>query len=192
MDTVVPDGGLNPGRSWKIMQHVYFAALTLATDVSINPNAPDVEDRKAKVMAAYRTLENSREETHMLMHGMQKNMQTLLATLESRKPQAFTSGAGSSKRNRGNENVNVASGVMPIDYPSTGLSHINNIETRHFGAAVPDEMTMETGQSLDSASSMDWGGNMVDEGQIWSDFLAVAPMMESEDWDFFLNDIYTG
>jgi hypothetical protein len=193
MDTAVMDTGLHPARSWKIMQHVYFAALTLATDVSINPDAPDVEDQKAKVMAAYRILESSREEAHSLMDRIQKNMQTLLATLESRKPRASTSRSGPPKRKRGNEGVNLASGATLTNYlPTTSPGNMDNTAIRDFQTTGQDDLMIETGQQLDSFSSMDWGTNMFDEGQTWSDFLAVAPEMEGEDWNFFLDNIFNG
>lgn len=193
MDSAAMNTGLHPARFWKIRQHVYFAALTLATDVSINPDAPDVEERKAKVMAAYRTLENSREEAHTLVDGIQKNMQTLLATLESRNTQISTSQSGLSKRKRGNESVDIANRATPAGYsPSKGFSSMDNTAITDFQAAAQDDQMIEAGLPLGSVSSADWGTNMFDEGQIWSDFLAMAPRIEGDDWEIFLDNICTG
>ncbi|KAI9742548.1 MAG: hypothetical protein M1818_003688 [Claussenomyces sp. TS43310] len=57
----------------------------LATDVSFNPNAPDAEARKAKVLAAHQTLKKSKEESSALMEGIQRNMQTLMSTLQKQR-----------------------------------------------------------------------------------------------------------
>ncbi|KAE8418036.1 hypothetical protein BDV36DRAFT_283328 [Aspergillus pseudocaelatus] len=70
--------GLKPGRFWTANQHCFLAALILATDVSFNPDAPDAEARKAKVLSAYETLEKSKEESSILVETIQKNMQTLI------------------------------------------------------------------------------------------------------------------
>ena len=74
--------GVNPARSWVVMQHVFVAGLILATDVSFNPSAPDSQRRKAKVLAICDILEKSIDESGAGMEGVQRNLQTLISTLQ--------------------------------------------------------------------------------------------------------------
>ncbi|KAB8260928.1 hypothetical protein BDV32DRAFT_158597 [Aspergillus pseudonomiae] len=86
--------GLKPGRFWTTNQHAFLAALILATDVSFKPEAPDAEAHKAKVLAAYETLEKSKEESSILVETIQRNMQTLMSTLNKQRPQLLGSQPG--------------------------------------------------------------------------------------------------
>lgn len=76
VDEIDSTVGLKLARFWTVMHHVFIAALVLAMDVSFNPRAPDAEARKAKVLAAYQTLEKPQQESNCLMEGIQKNLQT--------------------------------------------------------------------------------------------------------------------
>ncbi|KAE8343570.1 hypothetical protein BDV24DRAFT_172593 [Aspergillus arachidicola] len=100
--------GLKPGRFWTTNQHAFLAALILATDVSFNPDAPDAEARKAKVLAAYETLEKSMEESSILVETIQKNMQTLMSTLHRQLPRLLAGGAPQNNDNsRGLQNTSM-------------------------------------------------------------------------------------
>ncbi|KAJ5384612.1 hypothetical protein N7517_002523 [Penicillium concentricum] len=59
----IGQAGGYPARFWTVVQHIFLTALVLATDVLFNPNALDSEARKAKVLAAYKTLEKSKGES---------------------------------------------------------------------------------------------------------------------------------
>ncbi|KAI9933619.1 hypothetical protein AWENTII_002312 [Aspergillus wentii] len=87
MDDASAKVGIKPTRFWVVTQHVFLAALILATDVSFNPDAVDAEARKEKVLSAYRILERSKEESSVLMEGIQRNMQTLMMTLQKQRAQ---------------------------------------------------------------------------------------------------------
>jgi hypothetical protein len=56
------------------MKYVVLAAPIYATNVSINPDAPDTEARKNKVFAAYQPLKRSNQEPSALMKGSEGNM----------------------------------------------------------------------------------------------------------------------
>lgn len=73
--------GVNPAKSWIVMQHVFVAGLILATDVSFNSLAPDADARKSKVLAICDILERSIDDSGMGMEGVRRNMQTLVSTL---------------------------------------------------------------------------------------------------------------
>ena len=76
--------GLRPARLWTVMNHVFQAALTLATDVSFNPGSPEAGDFEAKVMTAYETLDKTREESRIVVETVRNNMQTLLKALHDK------------------------------------------------------------------------------------------------------------
>jgi hypothetical protein len=191
MDQVGDKTGYHPARFWKIMQHVYFAALTLATDVSINPDLPDVEDRKSKVLAAYRILESSKAESNALMEGVQKNMQTLLATLESRRPRRQSERSGpSSKRKRADTEHEEAFSDRHL-FADSGKSSSAMI-SREFPSPMVEDRPFGDGMGEDMDSPMGFGMDAFGTDQLWTDFLAIAPEMEGQDWNFFLDNMYTG
>ncbi|KAJ3546194.1 hypothetical protein NM208_g2123 [Fusarium decemcellulare] len=96
MDEASAFSSFRPERYWVILQHVTMAALTLATDVSFNPDAPDAEARKEKVLAAYGTLERSKNLSNGSLEGIEKNMQNLMATLQNQPEKSTLEGASSS------------------------------------------------------------------------------------------------
>jgi hypothetical protein len=73
--------GPRPARLWKIAQHVFSAALVLAADVALDPGGADAGTKGERVLAACRTLEESMRESVALREGVQRNLQTLMATL---------------------------------------------------------------------------------------------------------------
>jgi hypothetical protein len=182
MDDIDPEAGGYPARFWRVAQHVFLAALILATDVSFNPNAPDAEARKAKVLAAYKTLEKSKQESGSLIEGVQRNMQTLMSTLQKQQPRISTS---QPKYPPGIKEPSVAA-------HETGLS-----STLTSG---PSELSTanEVDQSLQMQSGCTPSGGLTDdigeEGwqQLWSDFVAVAPDLDVPQWNSLLDDIDFG
>ncbi|KAJ5174464.1 uncharacterized protein N7482_000341 [Penicillium canariense] len=174
MDELDTDFGLKPARFWTVMHHVFFAALILAMDVSFNPLAPDAADRKAKVLAAYQTLEKSKQESNYLMEGIQKNLQTLMSTLQKHRPQASHS-AGKDAAMRANQSTGhgvVDSMMTPgADNPTT----------------IPPSSTMMTDDSLTGVVL-----NHIDEAgweQLWSEFVAVAPELDAPQWNSLLENV---
>ncbi|KAM5343653.1 hypothetical protein ACJ41O_012190 [Fusarium nematophilum] len=149
-----------PERYWIILQHVTTAAVILATLVSCSPHAPDVEVRKEKVMAAYRTLQRSKKDATGLIKGIEKNMETIMAALPKERPQGphLTTGGSSS-----------ATMLAPqVEMDSAGYL------SPKFGEPRVSEAhgAMEDGHSH----------------QLWSDFLAAIPDLEEVQWELLLND----
>ncbi|KAJ5988827.1 hypothetical protein N7481_004037 [Penicillium waksmanii] len=178
MDEIAVGIGLSPSRFWTVMHHVFFAALILAMDVSFNPHAPDAESRKTKVLAAYQTLEKSKQESNYLMEGIQKNLQTLMSTLHKTRPQ--TSGAGSSV---------VQSGI----FAETGQApaRLGESSTTHEGGG--DGISVQPGSTMAVDEGLDLGmvNDLDQEGweQLWSEFVAVAPELDVPQWSSLLEDV---
>ncbi|KNG90918.1 hypothetical protein ANOM_000721, partial [Aspergillus nomiae NRRL 13137] len=182
--------GLKPGRFWTTNQHAFLAALILATDVSFKPEAPDAEAHKAKVLAAYETLEKSKEESSILVETIQRNMQTLMSTLNKQRPQLLGSQPGGPTE-IGKDTPVSADGAPQNPQHSRGL-HDTSFSSH----------TADTVQSPESEEPILVGDvapcrNVPHEAgiqgevwdQLWSDFLAVAPELEIPQWNSLLDDM---
>lgn len=182
MDEIGPEVGLKAGRFLIVMHHVFFAALILAMDVSFNPRAPDAGNRKAKVLAAYQTLEKSKQESNYLMEGIQKNLQTLMSTLQKDRPQAsqLTSQVASTAPNhpRTHDQSTHEGNESALMY--SGLSH---------SASVPPLSGTTADGSL--AGTIALSNDISEEGweQLWSEFVAIAPGLDAPQWSLLLEDV---
>lgn len=153
MDEVGAKIDVQPSRFWTVMQHVFVAALVLATDVSFSPDAPDAEARKAKVLMAYQTLESSKQESSTLVESIQRNLQLLMSALQKERVQ------------QPRESIASSSG----EAVSSGVFH----------DALRDEPL--------SSGMME-----VDWDQLWTEFLAVAPDLDVQQWNSLLDDVDLG
>ncbi|CAG8246999.1 unnamed protein product [Penicillium salamii] len=175
MDEISPEAGGYPARLWRVVQHLFFAALILATDVSFNPEAPEAEIHKAKVLTAYQTLERSKHESGTLFEGVQRNMQTLLSTLKQRPgPPDLQGSSGEASTMASRETETNGSFMGPGELRGT-----NDFDHR---LNAPDSSA---------------GGDLMDEAegnwqQIWSDFVAVAPDLDVPQWNSLLEDVDFG
>ena len=176
MDEIGPEAGGYPARFWRVVQHVFLAALILATDVSFNPEAPDTEARKAKVLSAYESLEKSKQESGTLFEGVQRNMQTLLSTLQKQRPRL--------------SGLRGSSGSKEPEAPS---------ETELNGTLIGSDVA----GTNESDSCMDMQGGIITSGefdeigeenwqQLWSEFVAVAPDLDVPQWNSLLDDVDFG
>ena len=159
MDEQRENSAFRPERFWVVMQHVFMASLTLATDVSFNPDAPDAEARKEKVMSAYRILERSKGESSVLVQGLQRNMQTLMETLRS-KP------SSSAKLPR-----------RPDDTAETRTEPAN-----FYQQSLPSFPVQ------DGTHSGEWDLESTGMDQTLSEFLAVVPDLDVNQWMSLLGD----
>ncbi|KAJ4328999.1 hypothetical protein N0V84_000571 [Fusarium piperis] len=87
MDGPNTAGGFRAERFWMVLEHVTMAAVTLGTDLSFNPDAPDAQARKEKILVIYKMLEGSKKDTHGLIKGIEKNMQLIMATIQPQQGQ---------------------------------------------------------------------------------------------------------
>lgn len=169
MDEIAIGVGLSPSRFWTVMHHVFFAALILAMDVSFNPHAPDAEVRKAKVLAAYQTLESSEQESNYLMEGIQKNLQTLMSTLHKSRPQA--------------SDVFAETGQAPDRLGESSTTH------KYGGGGI----SVQPGSTMVADEDLDLGmvNDLDQDGweQLWSEFVAVAPELDVPQWSSLLEDV---
>ncbi|KAL2862431.1 Zn(II)2Cys6 transcription factor [Aspergillus lucknowensis] len=168
MDISPSQVGLRPSRFWIVVHHVFIAALTLATDVSFNPHAPDAEARKVKVLAAYQTLERSMEESCSFKELIQKNLRLITSTLETRPP-AVPTPTGSSSA-------------------ATNISSHSNIYENTSGGLPADSIVTGAGGNDPSQEPGPWDPNW---DQLWSEFLAVAPELDLSQWDVLFDGANT-
>lgn len=178
MDDVDPEIGLQPARFWTVMHQVFFAALILAMDVSFNPHAPDSEARKAKVLAAYQTLERSKHESGHLMEGIQKNLQTLMATLH-KEPSRSAAAAPNEPSLSGDGGSGEASGncqlLSAAQLPTSEGSSIHS-------SAIVDNSDLPSGAWIDDLGESNWE-------KLWSEFVTVAPGLDVAQWNMLLEDV---
>ncbi|KAL2823802.1 hypothetical protein BDW59DRAFT_148362 [Aspergillus cavernicola] len=161
MDEARPPVGLQPARFLVIVQHVFLAALTLATDVSFDATAPDAEVRKGKVLAAYETLEKSTEEACGFREVIQNNLRTLMLILERRE------GPDDSPRLCGSTDLRNGSAV-----------------------AIAEGYMVRPGEEEDN-SIPDPGPWDENRDHLWSEFIAVAPDLDFSHWEMLLNGVDT-
>lgn len=176
MDEVDSKIGWKPARFWTVMHHVFFAAVILAMDVSFNPEAPDAEARKAKVLAAYETLERSKQESMHLMEGIQKNLQTLMSTLHKQRSQV----TGPALNDPAQE-------ALPTSQPVRGLGGSQAVHEGESSAVVQPSSTIIGDSALGFGLINDIG----EEGweHLWSEFVAVAPDLDAPQWNALLDDV---
>ncbi|KAF4332771.1 hypothetical protein FBEOM_13421 [Fusarium beomiforme] len=91
MDDATAKLNFRPEKYWVIFLHVTSAAVTLAVDLSHNPNAPDAEALQEKVKVAYETLNKSRKNAQSLIKGIEKNMEQVMGTLQKQLSSTVTS-----------------------------------------------------------------------------------------------------
>ncbi|KAJ5155748.1 hypothetical protein N7492_008551 [Penicillium capsulatum] len=181
LDEVDSDIGIKPARFWVMMHHVFSAALILAMDVSFNPQAPGAEERKAKVLAAYRTLEKSKHDSGYLMEGIQKNLQTLMATLH--KQRSRSSAAAPSEPSLGGDGGSVEPDKAPgKDQPSNIAPTVTENEGTFISDAPISDFDLPSEGMLDAGPESSWE-------KLWSDFAAVAPELDVAQWNTLLEDV---
>lgn len=188
MDEQGTSSSFRPERFWVIMQHVFMAALTLATDVSFNPEAPDAEARKEKVMAAYRTFERSQKESSFLVEGIQRNMQALIDTLQKKRGRVPSPHPGEPA---------AMSSQVPTTRPVVP-SESNTLQGPQDMAVAGDvdaSFSCQTPQDPNSTSANDgteiggWPAENENWYKLWSEFLAAAPDLDATQWTSLLGDI---
>ncbi|PYH45665.1 Zn(II)2Cys6 transcription factor [Aspergillus saccharolyticus JOP 1030-1] len=182
---------LKPSNYWMVMQHVFLAAMVLATDVSMNPRSPGAQSRKQEVLEACKMLEQSQRLSTRLTEAIQRNTQTLLSILQStQKEQPPPSQAHT--------------GVMahavpthPANADNTCLGSISQRDmSRRVSAAGASEQQPHSPNNHMSTGndSMAWDGASTNPpgeeswGQLWSDLFTVAPAIDDIHWDLLLND----
>ncbi|GES61319.1 Zn(II)2Cys6 transcription factor [Aspergillus terreus] len=186
MDNIGALVGLQPKRFWLLMQHVFIAAITLAMDVSLNPQAPGADSRKSEVLAACQMLEKSKHESAPLKEAIQRNTQTLLAILQNQQS------IPTSQRESG-----IGPSLSDPDYQSSARQPASVLERqilppetpmRH--AVVPrndfhmrsDSMGISVDSPANSGDSEIWG-------QLWSDVFNAGLDPDLSQWDLLFDDI---
>ncbi|GKZ71107.1 hypothetical protein AnigIFM50267_006784 [Aspergillus niger] len=179
--------GFNPSDYSLVMNHVFFAAMVLATDVSMNPTAPGADTRKQEVLDVIHVLEKSQNVSTSLMEAIRKNTQTLLSILQDAQRELQQQG----RSPKGNDIGSVPSGsggtkssAAPSQPRSVGVDeNMTNVASGH----LPFTGSMH-GSSQEDDDPMWSGARRNSWGQLWSDLFNVAPEMDGLQWDLLLND----
>ncbi|KAI0130229.1 hypothetical protein BJ170DRAFT_307161 [Xylariales sp. AK1849] len=171
MDDIGQLVGLKPSRFWSAAQHVFLAAIILATDVASDPHAPYSNDRKAEVLAACQLLEESQQASTAARDGIQRSVQTLLSMLK-RQP---------SQTKAGEE--------LSITRRSQALNDSSSTGDRVSGASF-----IFTGNSASSGDSTvpcsTWTSETEENwGQLWSEFFSNTPGWDVPQWNSLLEGI---
>ncbi|KAH8803694.1 hypothetical protein F5884DRAFT_806245 [Xylogone sp. PMI_703] len=191
MEDVAMQAGVKPARYWRIMQHVFIAALLLATDLSFNPNGPGAESRRAQVLTAYETLERSDKEPGARMEGLRTNMQTLMIALQKHRSEATPAQLESTplvNYHSYDQTLEALSTIQPSEKSNKSLAG-NNVE-------ITDNITSsDASQSLDKNFTEHNNFNYelrAEDGNwdsLWSEFLTVAPDLDIPQWNSLLQDM---
>ncbi|PWY92021.1 hypothetical protein BO70DRAFT_401729 [Aspergillus heteromorphus CBS 117.55] len=154
-------------KYWPIMHHVFFAAMVLATDVSMNPTDPGAEARKQEVLHVVALLERERFLSSTLGEAIQKNEQTLLAILRG-------------EREVGGQNQQQGVGGNEMGENEAEDGQVSS--TGEAAAAAPTPGDGTGWGVLNEGGEESWG-------QLWSDLFNVAPEgIDGLQWDSLLND----
>ncbi|KAL4998930.1 hypothetical protein BDV10DRAFT_184826 [Aspergillus recurvatus] len=189
---------LNPSRFWLIVQHVFLAAIILATDVSLKPDAPEAVPRREEVLAACRMLERSQHESATLKKAIQKNTHTLLMILQNQmslpklSPSVANGAAGSSSvfQSRGGPmDTNMATNQVFPQNSGNGqlLDSIPATMRDSTMSFIPDPSAPMTGQWPGGAQ-----GPQPDEdtwGKLWSDVFNAGLDLDMPQWSSILDDM---
>ncbi|GJN86238.1 hypothetical protein PLIIFM63780_009817 [Purpureocillium lilacinum] len=180
MDDIGARVGIRPARSWIVMQHVFIAALILATDVSRDPDAAGADARRAKVLAACEVLERSTEESGALMEGVQRNLQALMAALRERKqePPSGQQRMGDVAVGRPSTRATVA--AMDDNVGEDAADETLGAYEAGAAEAESEEMQGSGGTASSDDQNMDL---------LWTEFLNIAPDLDVPQWDMLLDDI---
>jgi hypothetical protein len=162
MDDAGPLVSINPCRLWSIMQHVFHAAVLLASDFSLYPTSLDATTRQQEVMAACRILEQSASE----VDGTQRVVQKLRATLKERK-----------LKNIPPTTINPASLISREHTP--GSSAATTVHSPVMQYKVEPSPLSNNSDGI-SPSPLD---------KLWSEFVDAAPEMDLDLWTSLLDEI---
>lgn len=162
MDDAGPLVSINPCRLWSIMQHVFHAAVLLASDFSLYPTGPYATTRQQEVMAACRILEQSASE----VNGTHRVVQKLRATLKERKLRSIPSAT-----------INPASLISREHTPGGSVPAAGNSPVMQYKSEPSPVSSHSDGFS---PSPLD---------KLWSEFVDAAPEMDLDLWTSLLDEI---
>lgn len=198
MEEIGASISLNPSRFWLIVQHVFRAAIILATDVSLRPDSPEAGIRCEEVLAACRMLERSRHESATLDKAIQKNTHTLLAVMQN---QLSLPRAGSHTMN----DVVIGSSVLEPSGKSSGTTmatgqgvrrdSIRGASVDTIPTTIPDS-SIPYMQTMSEPLSGDWSADLQNQqygidswGGLWSDMFGAGLELDMPQWSSILNDM---
>ncbi|KAI9162737.1 putative transcription factor lepB [Paramyrothecium foliicola] len=207
--------GLRPSLYCLVIQHVFMAAMILATDISFDPESPEASSRKAEVLAACDMLEVAKRQSLTAREYIELNIRKLRSLLKNIKPQPPTTEPTNSIPTTATKHQDLALGprtdTSTIRSPSLGSPHmgvpsrpttavtptklgsknLGQLEfTRGIDHALDDDMGLKAGTgsiefSLEDNYHADWD-------QVWDDFYDVAPELDLSQWNVLFDTMDSG
>ncbi|KAL4972931.1 hypothetical protein BDW66DRAFT_154277 [Aspergillus desertorum] len=189
---------LNPSRFWLIVQHVFLAAIILATDVSLKPDAPEAVPRREEVLAACRMLERSQHESATLKKAIQKNTHTLLMILQNQMSLPKLSSSANSATGGGSI-FQSHSGLMDTNMAANHVfprNSGNGPQLNPVPAPTMREPTMSFMPSPSAPLAGQWSGDVQGQqpdedtwGKLWSDVFNAGLDLGMPQWSSILDDM---
>ncbi|KAL4905495.1 hypothetical protein BDW74DRAFT_185040 [Aspergillus multicolor] len=186
--------GFNPSRFWIAVQHIYQAAIILATEVSMDPQAPEAAARKEKVLAACRMLEQSQHESEALKEAIQKNTNTLRMILQSHSPLSNDSpvATGNQRKSPLGDRIRTSESV--------NLPHAIDGQYLAGPSSTTIANSAEDVQEVPVPTLYEWSDTSQDQqfndgtwGKLWSDIFDLGLDLDAPHWNSILGDLdFTG
>ncbi|KAF7561920.1 hypothetical protein G7046_g2223 [Stylonectria norvegica] len=191
MDDIGEYAGLKPSHFWTVMQHVFLAAITLATDVSLDPNAPYANDRKGEVLDACRMLEKSQQVSATAKEAIRRGVQTLMSMIQKQSPIILPAhGAGfSDMPDYSYSNADEMAPVNQLPPQPSGNSQIGGDD---LSFPLPSSIVENMGFIQDTtATSENVLTNTGEQNwdQLWSEFFNAAPEWDAPQWTTLMEGI---
>lgn len=198
MDEVAALINLKPSRFWVIVQHVFQAAIILATDVSLKPDSPEAIPRRAEVLAACEMLQRSQHESATLKKAIQKNTRTLYRILQNQTSLPKTSSATTSAADEsvpmfeyteGLTNTNTMPNEATLGDSAMG-SLFYSASTSMQDLAMPlvhDPVVPTNGNWSSGAPVQQFGDDSW--GKLWSDVFNTGLDLDAMQWSSLLDDM---
>lgn len=181
-------GSLHDSKCWAITQAVFLAALTLATDVSLDPctaqSSSGSNTRKSEVLSACKVLEKMAQESVAVSDGVQRGVRMLMSMINKKRPAAQP----------------LQNEFIPVDLPlhqqqqqqtpitsTTGHNHHQTYTAGNTAVSGPvlenSALTLgpfSTGTDpLPSMDEQDWD-------HLWSEFYETTPGWDLPQWNSLL------
>ncbi|KAL4897040.1 hypothetical protein BDV59DRAFT_169655 [Aspergillus ambiguus] len=181
---------LKPSHFWLVVQHVFLAAIILATDVSLGPNMPGANFRKTEVLGACDMLEKSQHESNALKNAIQKNTQTLMMILQNQAPSMGDLRPHS--RLGPSDAVNKQTSM----HRASEISNNPTIDVNELTIGSPVSDTHDISWTSSNGGALRWPGELPSQpgeqetwSQLWSDIFNVSLDVDNPQWGSLLDNM---
>lgn len=161
---------LEASRFSTAMQHVFMAAVILATNACFDATDPHFDARKMEVLDACKMLEKSQQESAVASRGIQRGIETLRAMLQ---------------RHKGKP----SGGSTPALASSGSLYGADDVGTPRPDDPRPGTDAPSAWDVCAAPRSVALGDDNRGWEELWDDFFNVAPGFDMPHWNSLLTDM---